>query len=442
MIRWFKEKLANEPIFRRLFRSTSWLFSANIAIAIVGLASLAFTARAVGATGLGILAVVEAYVRIVDRLLRLEPWQAAMRFGIEALGSGDQARFVRIVKLSLVTDLVGGLLSGSVAVALAGIVAPLIGLPDEGQQYIWLVALSLFITFKPTGIAVLRALDRFDLTAKLDVVVALVRMCLAATAFALGLDLWGFLAILTVIGLLDGVLTLFASMWVLRSLGFGGLISASPRQALAENPGYIRLLWNSNLNVIVRQTSQRVDVMLLSVLTDPTAVGFYSAAKRIAEGGIRLGRPLSQAIYPELVRLWAKQEVAAFRRLVFRISGFLGLAAIILATPLLMNMPFFLTIYLGSEFAPAASIVNVQILAVVVYLCGIVLNPAMLAMDQDRKLVHITLLAAVIYFLLFAPLVTQFGALGASLGNLLFNTVWFVFCLRIVLNHGRRGDAA
>ena len=110
-----KHRLATEPVFRRLLRNISWLFSTHFLIGVIGMATLAFTARTIGASGLGILAIVEAYVRIVDRLLRLEPWQATIRYGVEALEIGDSPRFLRLVKLSIVIDLAGGLLAGSAA---------------------------------------------------------------------------------------------------------------------------------------------------------------------------------------------------------------------------------------------------------------------------------------------------------------------------------------
>lgn len=110
---------------------------------------------------MGILALVESFVRIVDLILRLEPWQAVIRYAIQAQHRGDTAAFLRLIKLSVLIDAAGGVLAGVVCMILAPFVAPLIGLPEGvGEEYIWVMALSgLFFSFRPTAIAV-RIFDR------------------------------------------------------------------------------------------------------------------------------------------------------------------------------------------------------------------------------------------------------------------------------------------
>ena len=75
----------------RLSRNLSWTFGSQLFISIAAVVTLFITARALGPAGLGILALVESFVRIVDLILRLEPWQAVIRYAIQAQHRGDTA---------------------------------------------------------------------------------------------------------------------------------------------------------------------------------------------------------------------------------------------------------------------------------------------------------------------------------------------------------------
>ncbi|SMX47308.1 lipopolysaccharide biosynthesis protein [Actibacterium lipolyticum] len=437
----FKADLTGDAVFNRVLKNMSWLFSAHIMIAALGLISLAVTARALGPAGLGILAIVESYVRIVDRLLRLEPWQAVIKYGVDALEREEKGRFHRLIKLSILIDLAGGFLAGSVAIALAWFIAPRLGLPDDGFKYICLVALALFLSLRPTGIAVLRIYDRFDKLAKLDVFVAVLRLVLCVLAYWFDLGIWAFLAILLVQSLADGILAFVYALIELTKRGDHHIMRTRARDAISENLGFLRFLWNSNFNVILRQSSQRFDVIILAALVDPAAVGFFHVAKRTANAALRFGRPLRQAIYPEIARIWARGEVARFARVVTRTSTLVFLVAFVCFVPIALNLPAILATFLGEEFRDAASLVTVQALAVIVYLSGIILNPTLLSMGKDKELVRITIIATIAFFALFVPLVKTFGATGAAISHLLFNLIWMAGCLVFLWRESQRRRA-
>ena len=432
------QRIFGDPIFKRVLRNMSWLFSAHMLIALFGVMSLAVTARALGPEGLGILAIVEAYVRIVDRLLRFEPWQAVIRYGVDALENNDEPRFKRLVKLSIVTDLIGGALSGSVAIALSWTLAPWIGLTENGHLYTSLVALGLYVSFRPTGVAVLRIFDRFDSLAKIDTFAAAFRLTLAVLAYYLGLGLWAFLGILLVQRLIDGLLALLVALRELRLRGFHHVLNASAFASISENKGFLRFLCNSNVNVIFRQSTQRIDVIILGALLDAGSVGFFQIAKRSADAALRFGRPLSQALYPEIARLWAKREVDRFVHVVARTTALVSIFAIAGFIPIAMNMEYLVTLFFGREFAGAATLVTLQGIASIVYLGGIVLNPTMLSMGRDKELVMITVLCTTAFAVCFVPLVQLTGVAGASISHLIFNLFWFSGCMYFLIREKQK----
>ena len=415
--------LRNEPVMGVFARNLKWIFSSQMAVAVLGMVFLAIAARTLGAAGLGLLALVEAYARIVARLTHLEPWQAVIRYGSEALESEEPERFGRLIGMSVVLDLAGGLLAALTALILLPLLAPWLGL-DGAQQ--WLLAagaLAIVFSLRATGISLLRLYDRFDLLAKIDAGVAAFRVGLAVLAWALGAGLVGFVAIFVTISLIDGLLAFLAGHRQMHAKGhqlqFGSL-----RQKIDENPGFLRLVWDSNLAVILRQTSQRLDVIILAALMPAAAVGYYHIARRCGDAALRLGRPLSQAIYPELARFAARGETVRLSRVVRGIS--LGFAAVLLVVlvPVIWYLAPIIKAVFGPDYLPAVTAVSIQTVAVGFYLSGIILNPALLSLGQGRGMVRIGALTATLFFVLFIPMVSVFGVAGASGTHLVCNLLW------------------
>ena len=413
----------------RLSRNLSWTFGSQLFISIAAVVTLFITARALGPAGLGILALVESFVRIVDLILRLEPWQAVIRYAIQAQHRGDTAAFLRLIKLSVLIDAAGGVLAGVVCMILAPFVAPLIGLPEGvGEEYIWVMALGLFFSFRPTAIAVLRIFDRFDRLAWVDIISALVRLVLTVVAWLAGLGIWAFLVILLVQSLLDGLLAFAVALHELRKRGHHGALTAQGLAALRENPGFLRFLWNSNFNVILRQSANRFDVLVLGAMMSPAAVGVYQLGKRVMNRLTKLAGPLRQTIYPELARLWDKGKIHQFNRLVLIFSASILLLQLVIAVPFMLNMERVIAVLFGPAFAGAGPVMNILLISAIIFASGVALNPALLAMGKDRMLVRVTMLSTLLFALSFLPFVHFWGVEGAAASNLIFNLAWTIGC--------------
>lgn len=423
------EEPSRRTLWARMSRNMSWTFAGQLFISLAAVATLFITARALGPANLGILALVESFVRIVDLILRIEPWQAVMRYAIQAQERRDEAAFARLIKLSLLIDAAGGLLSGSVCILLGHVAATWVGLPaGAGAQYIAVFACGLFVSFRPTATAVLRIYDRFDVLARIDMASAVLRFVLSLLAWQAGLGLWAFLLIMLIQSLLDGTVCLIFALREMRRRGHHDLLGAHGLAAIRENPGILRFMWNSNFNVILRQSANRVDVLALGALTNPTAVGLYQLGKRVMNRATKLAGPVRQVIYPELSRLWEQGKRAAFNRLILTVSLAILVLQLIVAIPVMLNIEPIIRAVFGPQYAGAGPVMNILLASSIVYASGVALNPALLSMGKDRLLVTVTLGSTLIFAASFLPLVHFFGVEGAALSNLLFNLVWTIGC--------------
>ena len=99
----FRRLIHFDELVPRILRNVGYLVSGTTAVSLIGIVTLVLTARALGPAGLGILALVEAYVRTIDMLFRLQPTQVLIKYGSEALEKDDKGRFERLIKLSILS---------------------------------------------------------------------------------------------------------------------------------------------------------------------------------------------------------------------------------------------------------------------------------------------------------------------------------------------------
>ena len=312
--------------------------------------------------------------------------------------------------------------AGRLTKNLVGGVAPTLGLEDH-KGLLYLAAFGIAFSLRPTGVALLRLFDRFDILARLDAALALARAVLIVVVALAGAGPAAFVAITVAFALVEGTVTWALGRRIMaRTLPAGR--ADAPHLALRQNPGLLRVFVNSNLLVMLRQVTQRLDVMLLGALASVEAVGFYHIARRSAEAALRLGRPLSQAIYPELARFAAAREAARLGRFLTGVSaGFvLGLAVVL--TPVLIWMEPLVALVFGDGFREASTVVALQVVASAILLAGLGISPAMLSLDDDMRLVYLRLAVTATFFALFWPVAARFGAEGAAATHVFCNLLW------------------
>lgn len=257
---------------------------------------------------------------------------------------------------------------------------------------------------------------------------ATVRLLLSVAAWLGGMGIWAFLVILLVQSLMDGLLAFAVALHELRKRGHHGALSAPGLVALRENPGFLQFLWNSNFNVILRQSANRFDVLVLGAMMSPAAVGVYQLGKRVMNRVTKLAGPVRQTIYPELARLWEKGQVHEFNRLILIVSVAILLLQLVIAVPIMLHMEGVIALVFGPAFAGAGPVMNILLISSIIFASGVALNPALLSMGKDRMLVRVTILSTILFALTFLPFVHFWGVEGAAASNLIFNLTWTIGC--------------
>jgi O-antigen/teichoic acid export membrane protein len=413
----------------------AYILQANILVSLIGLLTIAVMARSLGPAGLGLLALAETYVRLVDQIVRLEPWQALIKYGAAKLDGGLTDQFARLVKFSTVVDILGACAAAFVALMTCQLAQNWLGFSDEQLRLTQFYALTLFFNLASTPTGLLRLFNKFDLISKVAVLMALLRLVFTIIAWALSGGVWSFAIILFAYSISEQLVTAVLGWRELSRRGHGQFLRASMSGVLVENPHIVRFVVNTNFSALARLSTQRFDTLLVGAFLGNAAAGIYHVARRLGIAAVKVGRPLQQALYPDLARVWSRGDLPKFRWLVFKFNALitvLALVGVALAYPF---VELVISRVFGVSFMSAVPLVKLQLFAVALFLAGNTLGPALLVMGSDRAVMWLSLLATAVFFASIVPLLIKFGAAGAVVSQILFSLValvgtWYVMLVR------------
>jgi O-antigen/teichoic acid export membrane protein len=438
---WFGS-LWRDDVLRRLIRNVGYLLTGTGGAAILGLGSLAMAARTLGPELLGVIAMIEAYANTVNRLLRPETWQALIKYGAGLLERDENEAFAQLMKFGIVIDVVGALVATAVAIGGLQLFGHWLGFDDQIILLGSLYCLVLLPQLNSTPTAILRLFDRFGVFAWRQILAAGIRFVLVGIAFLLHAGLPTFLAISMVLALAEPILLIGAARAELRARGFERVLASPLRGCLDRFAGIWGFIWSTNLSLILRKSTQELDILIVGSQLGPAAAGLYQVAKRLGEMVMKLGAPIQQAIYPDMARLWVRGEHDRFRRTLFKINLSIGVVAFSVLAVLLFEQEAILHLIVGEAFLAAGPLLLTHMLAMAIFLCGITLRPALFSMGRQNTLLAIVVVATAAFYATLLLALPQLGALGASIAHVVFNLIWLAATTWVVVRGAPAGAAA
>ena len=396
-------------------RSVGHLLSGNAASAVVGLGAAALTARGLGPADYGILALTLGYTRAVERLITFQSWQPLIKYGAE-LGDRHEDRR-SLLKFGLVLDIAGALAAWAVALAFALLANKWMGWSERTQLVVLIYICVLPFNLSGMATAVLRLYGRFRIAAYGPVGGGLVRLALCAIALAEHADLVVFTAIWMITQVVGALMVVLLAFRVLRQNGVRGVLSAPLAGVTSRFDGLWNFAWSSNLSLAVRSSANQFDILIVGALAGPAAAGLYNIAKRVGRLAEQLGTQVQAVLYPDIARLWAAGQVATMRRLVWQVEGLLFAAGAVGVVFFLFAGEPLLHLLAGRDFAAAAPLLVVQMIAVTLAMTGTGARSALLAMGRQQQVLIATLVGTAAFHLTALALIPVIGAMGANIAH-------------------------
>ena len=429
MITFFKNTFAGET-FKRLFKNTGLLISGDTVSAVLGVLTFAVTARALGAEKLGMLVLIDAYVRIVDRLVNFQSWQFMIKYGSDALSAKDHSGFKALVKFGTMVDSLTAVIGCVVSVALAGLIARWQNWSPEMIRLA--VIYSMIVIFDIAGVptGILRIFDKFKSFSVQKSVTSGIKFAGVLIAWTLHCGLSGFLWVWMLTEIVDYV-SLTAMAWIeLHRQGFRN-IWAEPLSGITKRfPGIWNFLISTNLTGSVKVGFREFDILVVGKLLGFADVSLYKLAKKLCAALDRLTNPLFQSLYPELTKLWAKKDFKDFRFVVKRMTYLMGGLSVITWVVFVIWGREIIFITTGREFISAYSVTVWYMLANAIAVTSLPLAPMLLAMGQAHLSFWIQFLPTLIYFPILFWMLNAWGLNGAGYAYIVYHGI------RVVLQYG------
>jgi O-antigen/teichoic acid export membrane protein len=429
---WFRDE-----VLQRMLQNISYLVGGTASASLLGLVTLALTARALGPEMLGILALIQAYNRLIDRA-RVECWQALIKYGADALENQRYDEFKSLLKFGVLVDVVGALVAAAIAAVGVYVAGWWLDWAPETTRMASLFSVVILFRISSMPTAVLRLFDRFGIVAWQQVAVAALRLMLTAVAYVAGAGLWAFVLITMGTQIFGSVILIVSGWRVLAREGYRNILSSSCKGITQRCPGIWGFIWSLNIGNLARKSTRELDTLIVGGVVDPAAAGLYHVAKRLGEFLLLAGVPIQQVIYPDIARMWARAEVARFRRTVMQVDlGSGALAALVMVVMAWYAEPL-IRLTVGEQFADASGLLVLQTLGVTLFLFGVALRPALFSMGLQMRFLQIVTLSTVCFYGTLLLAVPSFGVYGAPLAHIVYNVVWLV-AMQAALLQGVRG---
>lgn len=405
----------------------SKLVSGNAANGVLQLAIFAVAAQALDLAALGLLILVQAYVRFVDGLLNFQSVNVLTNFMAGAQERGDETRLRGLVKAGLIVDFGTAFLATLVAILALPLVAQWLGLSGD---WVWYAgAYALVISTRTFGAieAALRCFDRFGAISMRPVTASLVILAGSLAAWAMGASAQTFLLVWLVGEALANIVYLVWSIMLLRRHGMAHLSRANARAAIDTSPGFWPMMWQTNATFGIRMLSQEADVILAGAVLGPAAAGLLRAAKNLANLVGQLGRPLQQVASAPIARACEAGDRAGALSYAAKIAGIACAGGLILAGVMTLLAEPILAIGFGADFAAAGTITVILFAARGLYLSGVTLMPLLLAFGQSGRFLGSVIAGTAAFFAVLVWTIGPFGLIGIGLAHIAFELVWSAY---------------
>lgn len=400
------------------------VLSGNLAGSLIGLLAVAVSARGLGPHDYGVLALMIVFARAVERLVTFQSWQPMIRYGAGLDAEHDRPALASLFKFGLLLDIGAGIVAWLVALVALWAATRWFGWEAATFQITALYCTVLLFNLSGMPTAVLRLAGRFRMAAYGQVAGSIVRLVLCGAALAAGAGLWTFAMIWMATQIISSLTLLGVGFAQLRRQHLHGVLRAPLRGVTARFPGLWQFTWSANLSLTLRSSANQLDTLLVGALAGPAGAGLYHIAKQLGKMAQQVGTQVQAVLYPDIARLWAAGAIAEFRRAIIQVEvllagfGILGLIVVLLIGDWLLRLAA------GAEFAGAAPLLKVQMVAVVLMISGAAAHSALMAIGQAKQVLGIVAVSTIAFHCTLLLLVPQVGAMGANIAHIVMGLIW------------------
>jgi len=406
---------SRDPALVRVFQNAGKLLGGKLAGGLIGIVYLSLAAHALGASGFGVLVLINFYALLIGNFCVLQSWHTLLHYSGGTLMTESPTEFQRLFAFVARIEIISGIAAMLLAAAGSRWAGSYFGWPDSLAGLAGLYSLAIISNTQTTPAGVLNLYGRFDLLSLQQTLSPIVRLIGAVLAWFLHAGIEGFLLAWVVGAICDGLGQWLLGLRELHRRGFRHPLGHSTAGVTRRHPGIWRFLLANNLDIGLTDAGNRITPLAVGAILNPAAVGLYHLAMRI---GMILQQPvlvLERTVYPELAALAARDEQFALRRLALQ-TGLIAAAAglgvflvfVLFGKPILR--------FVGGEgFDAAYALLLMIAFARTIHLIGFPFGSALVALGRPNLSLRINLAVTLSMFPVLIILLRGVDISGAGL---------------------------
>ncbi|MBO9544776.1 lipopolysaccharide biosynthesis protein [Caulobacter sp.] len=398
---------------KKVLSNAGQLLSGRVVNAVVGLAYIALTARSLGKEAMGVVVLINAFAQFLGEVAHFQSWQTLITYGTAPAMDDDKPKFQQVLRLSLLLDLISGVLGTALGIGGAFLFWRQLQWPADMSGYGALYALSIGVMTSATGVGLLRLFDRFRFLAAQQAVSSLVRMIGCAICAVTNAPIQWFLLAWAAGTFVSFFYIAGIAIWDLNKRGLlqGFTLVGPTSQGM---PGVWRFAMATNFSSTVDVGFTHVLTLVVGAMLGPVQAAYWRIGKQVADGMAKPARLMVPAMYPELAKMRTTGGQQAMTKLAMQIGLIGGAAAGVLLLVSLVAGKWILEIVMGKAFGDAAGVMNWQVAAAAIAILSLPLEPMLVSMRAAGAALAVRLVVVIAYLAALAPLINAFGLTGAG----------------------------
>lgn len=425
-----------QSIKKRLFRNASWLLGGKTASSIFSALQTVIVARILGVSDYGLLALIIAYVDILNNFFDFRVWETATKYIGTFWTNGEREKTCSMIKLSYMVDISSGILAFAIAVITANIASLYLIHSPQAYPLIWIYSLSLLIdTANSTSDAILRVFDRFKRIAFVSSFNQFFRLILVSIILYLGMGIKGVIFSYVVSSFLVFSIRLCVVSKTLKENGLKRWWESNLGLIKDQWKGIAWFLGNTSLTGTLKMANDNfLGVLVLGYYSGKEGAAYYKIAKSFVKIMTRLIDPLYEAIYPELVKMFSIGALGDFKRLLKTSIKSLSKIIIPVAIFIFVFSDYLIAIVFGEKYLPSSNTLRVVTLAVLISQLTFWTSPVLLTFGKVGVRNLIAVASTAVYIGLLFLLVPQYSYTGAAWAFLAYEAINSLVSLWVMRN--------
>jgi O-antigen/teichoic acid export membrane protein len=392
--------------------------------AVFSVMATGLMANALTATEFGLVILLHTYMMVIQGVLNFRTFETIIRFGIPLGDARDGKGLRTLLRSTMMIDMAAALLATVLGIAAAPLAGHVLQWDSDMVGWAAMYSLVILTTANGTSNGILRIYDRFDALSVQFTVAPALRFLMVSIAWALDAPMpvfiiaWGSaFAVGHIYMMVRGLRELKAHMDTSLWSGFHWQEIRNRPREFWKFTGVV--YWQTVIDLLPKHVS----TLLAGALLGPAAAGLFRLAREFSTVLTQPAMLLREVLFPDLTRSFHAQD-EGFHSVPWKtafIAGTAGLAFVVLS--LFIGRP--VLGFVGEEYAAAAPLLSLMLLAATFELAGASLRAAVYAMGRAGSILRIHTIGIVTYMALFFVLTPMTGLIGPGLAGIVSSVLVF-----------------